>query len=59
MSTDHINDQPGAEVVPLRAEDVATDTRVTGSAGPSHADLSDGQAQREPIIPAHGWHLGG
>ena len=53
MSTDHINDQPGGEVVPLRAEDAATETRVTESPGPAYADLSDGQAQRKAIIPAH------
>ena len=53
MSTDHINDQPGAGVVPLRAEDAATETRVTESPGPAYADLSDGRAQRKAIIPAH------
>jgi DNA segregation ATPase FtsK/SpoIIIE, S-DNA-T family len=53
MSTDHINDQPGAEVVALRAEDAATETRVTESPGPAYTDLSDGRAQRKAIIPAH------
>jgi hypothetical protein len=42
-----------AEVVPLRAEDAATETRVTESSGPAYADLSDGRAQRKAIIPAH------
>ena len=53
MSTDHINDHPDAEVVPLRAEDAGTETRVTESPGPAYADLSDGRAQRKPIVPAH------
>jgi DNA segregation ATPase FtsK/SpoIIIE, S-DNA-T family len=53
MSTDHINDQPDANVVPLRAEDAATDTRVTESPGPAYADLTDGRPQRKAIIPAH------
>jgi DNA segregation ATPase FtsK/SpoIIIE, S-DNA-T family len=53
MSTDHIDDQPGAEVVPLRAADAATDTGVSESPGPAYADLSDGRAQRKAIIPAH------
>jgi DNA segregation ATPase FtsK/SpoIIIE, S-DNA-T family len=53
MSTDHINDQPGAEVVALRAEDAATETRVTESPGPAYTDLSDGRAARKPVIPAH------
>jgi DNA segregation ATPase FtsK/SpoIIIE, S-DNA-T family len=53
MSTDPIDDEHNAEVVPLRARDAGTDTRVTESPGPAYADLSDGQAQRKPIIPAH------
>ena len=44
---------PDAEVVPLRAKDAGTETRVTESAGPAYTDLSDGRAQRKPIIPAH------
>jgi DNA segregation ATPase FtsK/SpoIIIE, S-DNA-T family len=53
MSTDHIDSERNTEVVPLRAEDAATDTRVTESPGPAYADLSDGRAQRKAIIPAH------
>jgi hypothetical protein len=53
MSTDHIDGERNAEVVPLRAEDAGTDTRVTEATGPAYADLSDGRAQRKPIIPAH------
>jgi DNA segregation ATPase FtsK/SpoIIIE, S-DNA-T family len=53
MSTDRINDHPGSNVVPLRAEDAATETRVTESPGPAYADLSDGGPQRKAIIPAH------
>jgi S-DNA-T family DNA segregation ATPase FtsK/SpoIIIE len=53
MSTDRINDHPDSNVVPLRAEDAATETRVTESPGPAYADLTDGRAQRKAIIPAH------
>jgi DNA segregation ATPase FtsK/SpoIIIE, S-DNA-T family len=53
MSTDHIYDQPGAEVVPLRAEDAGTETRTAEAAGPAYTDLSDGRAQRKPIVPGH------
>jgi hypothetical protein len=41
MSTDHINDQPSAEVVPLRAVDAGTEARTAEAAGPAYADLSD------------------
>ena len=44
---------PDGKVVPLRAEDAGTETRIAESAGPAYADLSDGRAQRKPIIPAH------
>ncbi len=53
MSTDHINDHPGAEVVPLRATDVGTETRTAESPGPAYTDLSDGRPARKAIIPAH------
>ncbi len=53
MSTDHIDGHQDGQVVPLRAADAATETRVTESAGPSYADLSDGRAQRKPVIPQH------
>jgi S-DNA-T family DNA segregation ATPase FtsK/SpoIIIE len=53
MSTDHIEGHPDAEVVPLRAKDAGTETRVTQSDDAAYADLSDGRAQRKPIIPAH------
>ena len=53
MSTDRINDHPDSNVVPLRAEDAGTETRTVESAGPAYADLSDGRAQRKPVIPAH------
>jgi S-DNA-T family DNA segregation ATPase FtsK/SpoIIIE len=42
-----------AEVVPLRAVDAGTEARTAEAAGPAYADLSDGQAQRKPVIPAH------
>src|SRR6476660_2417547 len=53
MTADRINDHPDASVVPLRAEDAATETRVTESPGPAYADLSDGRPARKPVIPAH------
>jgi S-DNA-T family DNA segregation ATPase FtsK/SpoIIIE len=53
MSTDPIDDHPGAEVVPLRARDAGTETRTVEATGPAYTDLSDGRAQRKPIIPAH------
>jgi DNA segregation ATPase FtsK/SpoIIIE, S-DNA-T family len=40
-----------AEVVPLRAHDAGTEARTAEAAGPAYADLSDGRAQRKPIIP--------
>jgi S-DNA-T family DNA segregation ATPase FtsK/SpoIIIE len=53
MSTDHTEGEHNAEVVPLRATDAGTETRTTEAPGPAYTDLSDGQAQRKPIIPAH------
>jgi DNA segregation ATPase FtsK/SpoIIIE, S-DNA-T family len=53
MSTDHTEGEHNAEVVPLRARDAGTDARVTEAPGPAYTDLSDGQAQRKPIIPGH------
>ncbi len=53
MSTDHIDSEHNAEVVPLRARDAGTDTRVTEAPGPAYTDLSDEQAQRKPVLPAH------
>ena len=53
MSTDPTGGSRDAEVVPLRAADAHTETRVTEAPGPAYADLSDGRAQRKPVIPAH------
>jgi hypothetical protein len=53
MSTDHIDDQPDAEVVPLRATDAGTEAKVAEAPGPAYTDLSDGRPARKPIIPAH------
>jgi S-DNA-T family DNA segregation ATPase FtsK/SpoIIIE len=52
MSTDPIDGQQNVEVVPLRAVDAGTGTRTAESRGPAYADLSDGRAQRKPVIPA-------
>ena len=54
MSTDHIDGEHNAEVLPpLRATDAGTETKVAEAAGPAYTDLSDGRAQRKPIVPAH------
>ena len=53
MSTEPGTDHPGAEVVPLRAADAGTEARTAEATGPAYVDLSDGRAQRKPIIPAH------
>ena len=53
MSTDQVNDHPDGQLVPLQAEDASTETRVTEATGPAYTDLSDGRAQRKPIVPAH------
>jgi S-DNA-T family DNA segregation ATPase FtsK/SpoIIIE len=53
MTSDPGGGDHGAEVVPLRAADAATDAKVTESPGPAYTDLSDGRAQRKPVIPGH------
>lgn len=53
MSTDHIDGERNAEVLPLRATDAGTETKVVEAPGPAFTDLSDGRAQRKAIIPAH------
>jgi S-DNA-T family DNA segregation ATPase FtsK/SpoIIIE len=53
MSTEHIGGHEDAEVIPLHAKHAGTEVRTTESPGPAYADLTDGRAQRKPIIPAH------
>jgi len=53
MSTDHIDGEHNAEVLPLRATDAGTETKVAEATGPAYTDLSDGRAARKPIVPAH------
>jgi DNA segregation ATPase FtsK/SpoIIIE, S-DNA-T family len=53
MSTEPTGGQPDAEVVPLRATDAGTETRTAEAPGAAYTDLSDGRAQRKPVIPAH------
>jgi hypothetical protein len=53
MSTDPIGGQQNAEVVPLRAKDAGTETHTAESPRAAYTDLSDGRAQRKPILPAH------
>ncbi len=55
MSTDQHTDQPGAEVVPLRAAEVPTEVQLDEdrTQRPSYVDLSRGEAHRRPIIPEH------
>jgi hypothetical protein len=59
MSTDPIDDHPGAEAVPLRATDAGTEARTSEATGPAHADLSGGRPERKPFIPAHWRQRGG
>jgi DNA segregation ATPase FtsK/SpoIIIE, S-DNA-T family len=61
MSTQPSDGHPDANVVPLRAIDAGTEVRTGQAAGPAYVDLSDGQAQRKPIIPAHwrSWEAAG
>ena len=53
MSTDHIDGEHNADILPLRAKDAGTETKVAEATGPAYTDLSDGRAQRKAIIPAH------
>jgi S-DNA-T family DNA segregation ATPase FtsK/SpoIIIE len=53
MSTEPIDGSEDGKVVQLRARDAGTEIRTTESSGPAYTDLSDGRAQRKPIIPAH------
>jgi DNA segregation ATPase FtsK/SpoIIIE, S-DNA-T family len=53
MSTDHIDGEHNAEVLPLRATDAGTETKVAEAAGPAYTDLTDGRPARKPVIPAH------
>jgi S-DNA-T family DNA segregation ATPase FtsK/SpoIIIE len=53
VSSEPIDGSEDAQVVPLSAIDAGTETRTTQSPGPAYADLSDGRAQRKPVIPAH------
>jgi S-DNA-T family DNA segregation ATPase FtsK/SpoIIIE len=53
MSTDHIDGHPDAEVIHLRAVDAGTETRTEQAAGAAYADVSDGRAQRKPVLPEH------
>jgi hypothetical protein len=53
MSPDHIDGEHNAEVLPLRATDAGTETKVAEAAGPAYTDLTDGRPARKPVIPAH------
>ncbi len=53
MSTSPSDGHRDGQVVPLRAADAGTEVRTGQATGPAYADLSDGQAQRKAIIPAH------
>jgi DNA segregation ATPase FtsK/SpoIIIE, S-DNA-T family len=53
MSTEPIGGSEDGQVVPLRAADAGTDARLTEIPAPAYTDLTDGQAQRKPVIPAH------
>jgi DNA segregation ATPase FtsK/SpoIIIE, S-DNA-T family len=53
VTSEPIDGSEDAQVVPLRATDAGTETRLAESPGPAYADLSEGRAQRKPVIPAH------
>jgi S-DNA-T family DNA segregation ATPase FtsK/SpoIIIE len=53
MSTDHTEDHPDGKAVQLRATDAGTEVRTAEATGPAYTDLTDGRAQRKPVIPAH------
>ena len=53
MTSEPIDGSGDANVVPLRAVDAGTEARTAEAAGAAYTDLSDGQAQRKPVIPAH------
>jgi S-DNA-T family DNA segregation ATPase FtsK/SpoIIIE len=53
MSSEPIDRSEGAEILPLRAVDAGTEARTAEATGPAYTDLSDGRAQRKPIVPAH------
>lgn len=53
MTSDPIDDHPGAEVVPLRATDAGTEIHTAESPRAAYTDLSDGRTQCKPVIPAH------
>ena len=53
MSTDRIDGEHNADILPLRATDAGTETKVAEAAGPAYTDLSDGRPARKPVIPAH------
>ncbi|HEV8274888.1 MAG TPA: cell division protein FtsK, partial [Streptosporangiaceae bacterium] len=53
MTSEPTGGSEDGKVIPLRAEDTATEVRTAESPGPSYTDLTDGRAQRRPIIPGH------
>jgi S-DNA-T family DNA segregation ATPase FtsK/SpoIIIE len=53
MSTDHIDGEHNADILPLRAKDAGTETKVAEATGAAYTDLSDGRPQRKAIIPEH------
>jgi hypothetical protein len=51
MSTDHIDGEHNAGVLPLRAADAGTEAKVAEAAGPAYTDLTDGRSARKPVVP--------
>jgi hypothetical protein len=43
MSTDHIDGEHNADMLPLRAKDAGTETKVAEATGAAYTDLSDGR----------------
>jgi DNA segregation ATPase FtsK/SpoIIIE, S-DNA-T family len=53
MTSEPAGDGHNAEVLPLRATDAGTETKVAEAPGPAYTDLTDGRPARKPIVPAH------
>jgi S-DNA-T family DNA segregation ATPase FtsK/SpoIIIE len=53
MSTQPTDGEHNAEVLPLRAADAGTETKVAEAVGPAYTDLTDGRPACKPVIPAH------
>jgi hypothetical protein len=53
MSTDQAPREADAEVIQLRAAEAPTEAKLDQTPAPAYIDVTDGAAQRKPIVPAH------